>query len=169
MELFGIASARVLVAERFVERVCVGSAMGRVEHEMLAATGSRLFLDCAHQERADSAAPEALADDERGYLTPRLVALDEVLDVEGGETRDLTVDFRNEREHRRVGGDAREPLGRLLGRRRIAQLAEKRCDRGGVLGLRFAKRYGGGGGRGASGGGPSSSTYVVLLRPHPPP
>ncbi len=122
-----------------------------------------------HQELADATAPVALADDERGYLAAGLVALDEVLDVEGGEARDLTVDFRHERERRRVGGDAREPLGRLLGRRRIAELAEKRCNRGGVLGCRLAKSYGGGGGRGASGGGPSSSTYVVLLRPHPPP
>jgi len=159
----------VLVAERLVEGVRVGSAVGCVEHEVPTAARPRLVLDRAHQQLADSAAPESLADDERGYLAAGLVALDEVLDVEGGKARDLTVDFRNERERRRVGGDAREPLGRLLGRRRIAELAEKRCNRGGVLGLRFAKRYGGGGGRGASGGGLSSSTYVVLLRPHPPP
>jgi len=169
MEFFGIAAARVLIAERLIEGVRVGSTVRSVEDDVFASPRPGLVLDLAHQQLADSTAPEFLPDDERGYLTPRLVALDEVLDVEGGETRDLTVDFRNERERRRVGGDAREPLGRLLGRRRIAQLAEKRCDRGGVLGLRFAKRYGGGGGRGASGGGPSSSTYVVLLRPHPPP
>ena len=128
----------MLVAERFVERVRVGSAVGCVEHEVLAASRSRFVLDCPHQELADSAASEALADDERGYLAPRLVALDEVLDVEYSETCHLPVGFGDDCKHGGVGGDADEPFRHLLGRRRIAELAEQRRNRGDVLGLRFA-------------------------------
>ena len=105
---------------------------------MLAAPRSSLFFDRFHEQLADSAASEALADDERGYLAPRLVALDEVLDVEYSETCHLPVGFGDDCKHGVVGGDADEPFRHLLGRRRIAELAEQRRNRGDVLGLRFA-------------------------------
>jgi hypothetical protein len=128
----------VLVAERLIERVRIGSAVRCVEDEMLAAPRSRFFFDRLHEQLADSAASEALADHERGYLAPQLVALDEILDVEHSETCYLPVGFGDDCKHRWVGGDAGEPFRRLLGRRRIAELAEERRNRGDVLGLRFA-------------------------------
>lgn len=156
----------MLVVERVVEGVRVGSAVRRVEDEVLAAARLRLLLDRAHQELADSTAPEALPDDERGHFAPGLVALEEILDMEGGKASDLALELGDDGDRGRIAGDALEALGCLLGRRRVPELAEEGGDRSGVLWRRLAKGYGGGGG--ASRGGPSSSTYV-LLRPHPPP
>jgi len=81
---------------------------------------------------------EVLADHEARDLTAGLVALDEVLDVEHSETCHLPVGFGDDCKHGGVGGDADEPFRHLLGRRRIAELAEQRRNRGDVLGLRFA-------------------------------
>ena len=156
----------MLVAERFVEGVRVAAAVGGVEDDVPGAPRPGLGFDRAHQELADSAAAEPLADDERGHLAAELVTLDEILGMERAETGDLALDLGDVPDRRRVGGDALEPLGCLLASRRVPELAEQRRDRTGILLCRLAKRYGGGGG--ASGGGASSSTYVVLLRPHPP-
>ena len=159
----------MLVAERLVERVRVRSAVRCVEHQHFAASGARLLLERLHQELADAAAAEALADHEPGYLDAGLVTFDEVLHVENPEPGDFSLQLGDDEPGRRVVRDPLDPFRSLLRVRRVAELAEKGGDCGRVPGLRFAKRYGGGGGGGASGGGPSSSTYVVLLRAHPPP
>lgn len=158
----------MLVAERFVERVRVGSAVGGVEHHRRAAPGSGFFLQRVHQQLADAGAAKGFADDQAGYLAAGLVSLDEVLYVQNTEARDLTFELGHDEPGRRIRSDALDPLGRLRRRRGIAKLAEELGDTDRIPGLGFAKLYGGGGG-GPPGGGPSSSTYVVLLRPHPPP
>jgi hypothetical protein len=88
---------------------------------VLAASRPRLIFDCMHQELADSAATEFLANNERRHLATTLVALHEILDVERAQARDFTFDFGDYGDRRRVGGDAREPLGRLFGCRAIAE------------------------------------------------
>lgn len=127
------------------------------------------FLDRLHEQCAHPTPPEACSDHHRRELATDVIALDEVLHVEGSEAGHFALDLCDEQEGRRIGRDSLDPLSSLLRRRWIPELAEERGDRSRVPALGFANRYGGGGGGGASGGGPSSSTYVVLLRPHPPP
>jgi hypothetical protein len=137
-ELFGVAAAGVLVAERFVEGMGIRTAVRCVEDHHLPASDARFFLERLHEELADAASAEALADDEAGYLAARLVALDEILDVEGSETRDFPVQLGDDEPGRRIVGDALDPLRGLLWTRGVAQLAEKRGDRRRVAGLGFA-------------------------------
>ena len=159
----------MLVAERLVERVRVGAAMGRVQDEVRGPARACLVLEGCHQELADSSPAETLADHEARNLAAGCVELDEVLDVKRAKARELASDLGHDQERRRVGGDPLDPLRRLFCARRVPELAQQRRESGGVPRARVAELwlYGGGGGRGASGGGAaSSSTYVVLLRAH---
>ena len=69
-QLLRVAPARVLVAERFVERVRVGPAVGGVQHHDLPAAPARFVLESLHQELADPASAETLPDDEPRDLQP---------------------------------------------------------------------------------------------------
>jgi hypothetical protein len=134
VQLFRVTPTGVLVAERLVERVGLCSAVRRVEHHRLAATVARLFLERLHQQLADAAAAESLADDEAGNLDAGLVALDEVLDVESSESCDLSVQLCDDEPGRGVARDALDPLGCLLRRRWVPKLAQEHRDGRRVLG-----------------------------------
>jgi hypothetical protein len=87
-----------------------------------------------HQQLADAAAAEALADDKAGHLAAGLVALDEVLDVQHAEASDLPVELGHDEPGRRIRRDALDPLGGLLSGRRVPELAETVCNGIGVSG-----------------------------------
>lgn len=119
----------------------------------------RFLLNGLHQELTDPSPAETRADDEARDLAAGFVALDEVLEVERDETRELAFDLGPDQQRRGVAVDPLEPLGRLPRARRVAELAEQLRDCGGVTGSRGAdlRFYGGGGGLFA-GGIASSST-----------
>ena len=133
-ELFGVAAPGVLVADGLVEGVRVGSAVRCVENHHLAASGASLLFQRLHQQLPDAAAAEALADDEACHFDAGLVALDQVLDVEDAEPRDVSVQLGDDEPGRGIRRDALDPLGGLLGSRRVAELTEKLRNGGGVLG-----------------------------------
>jgi hypothetical protein len=71
----------VLVAERFVEGVRVGTAVGRAEDDLLAAALPRPSFDRLRQARPNTQPAETFADDERRELAAGAVRFDEMLDV----------------------------------------------------------------------------------------
>jgi hypothetical protein len=148
----------------------VSAAMSSVQDEMRGAPLPGFVLERGHQQLADSAPAEPSADDQSCAFAARLVALDEVLLVEGAEARDLAVQLHDQDERRGVDRDPLQPGSGLVDRGRVLELAEKSGDCRCVPAFRSADRpYGGGGGGPPGGGGASSSTYVLLVRPHPPP
>jgi hypothetical protein len=146
----------------------VSSSLVRAEDDSLATSRLRLPLDCVGQNPPDAAPPEALAHDEGCEDAARLIGFDQRLDVQAGEPGYITLDLGDEEQRLRVGVERSDPLDNLLGRRRIAKVAEERGQALGILGSTPAdlNRYGGGGG--PPGGGPSSSTYVARRPPQPP-
>jgi hypothetical protein len=101
----------VLIAEGLVERVRVGSAVGRVEHHRVASSGARLGFECRHELLSHTVSAESLADHQAGHLAAWLVALDEVLDVEDAEPGDFSVQLGDDQPGRRVACDSVDSLG----------------------------------------------------------
>jgi len=147
----------------------VRAAMSGVQDEMRGAPLPGFLLERVHQQLADSAPAEPSADDQSCAFAARLVALDEVLLMEGAEARDLAVQLHDQNERGGVDRDPLQPGSGLVDRGRVLELAEKSGDCRCVPAFRAPDRPYGGGGAPPGGGGASSSTYVLLVRPHPPP
>src|SRR5688500_17101895 len=86
------------VAEPVVEGVGFGTVVAGAEDYALAAARSRLLLHCADERLPHPAAAPAGADHERGQAARRLVALDQWLDAQPGQTRNQAVDLGDEHE-----------------------------------------------------------------------
>jgi hypothetical protein len=114
--------------------------VGGVQHHDLPAAPARFVFESLHQQLADPAAPETLPDDEPRDLAARLVALDEVLDVQRGESGELRLELGHDDPGEWVGGDPPDAFSRLRGRRRVAELTEQRSYCGSVASSRFSNR-----------------------------
>ena len=143
----------MLVPERLVEGVGVRPAVRGVQHQVAGSSPLSFLLERVHQELTDAAAAERLRDNEARDLATGLIALDQVLLVERGETGEPALGLGHDDPGGRVSGDPCDAGLGLFRCGRIREFGEQRRIGGGVFGRRLAEAYGGGGP-----GGTSSST-----------